>query len=115
MFSNYFNPVSEAIIDFKSKLNQNQIGSHVTCYYDDVFPDINNTDIAIIIVPENRGSSIKLESSAYFSFRKSFYSLFRGNWQFRIKDFGDLKLGNDLRDTYFALNDIISKVTSEIG
>ena len=113
MFSNYFNPVPEEIISFKENLNQNTIGFHVSCYHSDSFPDFNNSDIAIIFVPENRGAADKLEYNSYLEFRKSFYSLFKGNWKFRIIDFGDLKLGSDLKDTYFALNDIVSNLLSQ--
>jgi len=112
MFSNYFHPVSSEISDFKRQLNQNTIGFHVDCY-DDAFPDIEKTDIALIIVPENRGGVKKIENNSYFEFRKAFYSLFQGNWNFRITDFGNLKSGSQLKDTYFALNDIISALLSQ--
>ena len=113
MFSNYFHPVSDHIIDFKNTLNQNQIGFHVNCFNNNLFPDLNNTDIAIILVPENRASLVHVESVSFHKFRKSFYGLFKGNWDFRITDFGDLKLGNDLKDTYFVLNDIVSHLLSQ--
>ena len=113
MFSNYFEPVSEEILDFKSKLNQNSLGFHISCYDGNIFPNIENTDIALIIVPENRGSRIKLTPNSYIDFRKAFYKLFQGNWKFRITDFGDLKPGLELQDTYFALNDIVSSLLSQ--
>ena len=113
MFSNYFDPVSKNVIDFKSALNQNQIGSSLVCYSPNEFPDIGNIDIAIIIVPENRGSSIPIEFNSYLDLRRSFYSMFQGNWQFRIADFGNLRLGDDLKDTYFAINDIVSNLLSQ--
>jgi len=113
MFSNYFESVSKEILDFKSKLNQNSLGFHISCYDGDAFPDIETTDIALIIVPENRGSRIKLPPNNYINFRKAFYNLFQGNWKFRIADFGDLKPGLELKDTYFALNDIIASLLSQ--
>ena len=113
MFANYFEPVSKEILDFKSKLNQNSLGFHISCYDGNTFPDIETTDIALIIVPENRGARIKLTPNTYINFRKAFYNLFSGNWKFRITDFGDLKPGLDLKDTYFALNDIVSSLLSQ--
>ena len=113
MFSNYFSPVSQDVLAFKETLNQNQIGFNIDCYAGDQFPDINNIDIALIIVPENRGSVSDLESSSYLQFRKSFYHLFQGNWKLRISDFGDLKAGDNLKDTYFALRDIVSHLLSQ--
>ena len=113
MFSNYFNPVDKDIIDFKKQLNQNQLGFSIKCYDTVSFPDIDHADIALIVVPENRGSIKKLAKSSYVEFRKSFYSLFRGNWNFRIIDFGNLKSGDEIKDTYFALTDIISNLLSQ--
>tara|TARA_B100001250_G_C19778360_1_gene780667 strand:- start:101 stop:1273 length:1173 start_codon:yes stop_codon:yes gene_type:complete len=113
MFSNYFDPVSQEIIDFKSQLNQNTIGFHVTCYHGEYFPDIENIDIALIVVPENRGSTDVLSNNSYIDFRKAFYQLFQGNWKFRITDFGDFKSGLDVQDTYFAINDLVSSLLSQ--
>jgi len=113
MFSNYFQPVPSAVIDFKDHLNQNQIGFSVKCFHNDSFPDIDSADFAIIIVPEYRGSVINVDTDRYIEFRKSFYSLFKGNWNFRLLDFGNLKPGASLKDTYFALNDVISNLLSQ--
>ncbi len=113
MFNNYFDPVSSDLISFKETLNPNAIGFHVDCYNGDSFPDIEHADIALIIVPENRGGKSEVVIDSYDGFRKSFYQLFRGNWKFRIMDFGNLKSGSNIKDTYFALNDIISSLLSQ--
>ena len=107
MFSNYFDPVSQDVVDFKSQLNRHSLGSHIECYHGDFFPNIDSSDIALIIVPENRGRVKKMPTSSYSQFRKAFYGLFKGDWEYRIVDFGNLKPGSELKDTYFALNDII--------
>ena len=115
MFSNYFDALPQAFLDFKNQLNKNTIGFHVQCYENEIFPDIEQTDIALIVVPESRGSSFNLEQNetAYIDFRKGFYNLFRGSWKLRISDFGNLKCGMSLKDTYFALNDIVSSLLSQ--
>ena len=113
MFSNYFEPISSSLIDFKSQLNQNQVGFNVECYHDDMFPDIDSADFAIIIVPENRGSIVNIKPDSYDDFRKSFYALFKGSWNFRLLDFGNLKPGSNVNDTYFALNDVVSNLLSQ--
>ena len=115
MFSNYFDALPQAFLDFKNQLNKNTIGFHVQCYENEFFPDIEQTDIALIVVPESRGSSFNLEQNetAYIDFRKGFYNLFRGSWKLRISDFGNLKCGMSLKDTYFALNDIVSSLLSQ--
>ena len=45
--------------------------------------------------------------------RESFYSLYVGNWKLRILDLGDLKLGEEIKDTYFAITDLISNLISD--
>ena len=111
MFINYFNPISDSFNSFKENLNQNQIGFHVQAYYED-FPDIDRADVALIFVPENRGGGENSKIDCV-KLRESIYALFQGDWKFRIVDFGDLKLGNNLKDTYFALNDLVSNLLSQ--
>jgi len=45
--------------------------------------------------------------------RKAFYNLFKGNWSCKIVDFGNLNLGQNLDDTYFAITDIVSNLISQ--
>ena len=113
MFSNYFDPVSQDVVDFKAQLNRHSLGSYIECYHGDFFPNIDNSDIALIIVPENRGRVKKMSASSYSQFRKAFYGLFKGDWEYRIVDFGNLRPGSELKDTYFALNDIVSSLLSQ--
>ena len=64
MFSNYFSPVSKSVLSFKETLNQNQVGFNIDCYSGGEFPDIHNIDIALIVVPENRGLVNHVEPSS---------------------------------------------------
>lgn len=113
MFSNYFEPVSNDIVTFRQQLNSNTIGAHINCYDGDHFPNFEDSDVAIIVVPEYRGGNLSFSKDVCDKFRKAFYSLFCGRWKLRIIDFGNLKLGSDVKDTYFALNDIISSLLSQ--
>ena len=114
MFSNYFEPLTEDFVSFQSQLNKNQLGYKLNYYYNESFPDIDTADIAFIFVPDNRGANkLNNDTVSYLALRKSFYRLFKGNWNFRMLDLGDLKLGNDVKDTYFALTDIVSNLLSQ--
>ncbi|MBF25357.1 MAG: arginase [Flavobacteriales bacterium] len=113
MFANYFDPLSVEILDFKEQLNPNTIGSSVQCFKKNSFPSIDTAEIALIIVPEYRGGKNKIINNSYNEFRKAFYTLYKGNWDYRIVDFGNLKSGSTLNDTYFALNDVISSLLSQ--
>ena len=114
MFSNYFEPLTEDFVLFQSQLNQNQLGYKLNYYSNESFPDIDTADIAFIFVPDNRGANtLNNDTGSYLELRKSFYRLFKGNWGFKMLDFGNLKLGNDVKDTYFALTDVVSNLLSQ--
>ena len=114
MFSNYFNPVSNKVSRFKESSKPGTIGDSITIYSEDNFPDFQKAEIAIFGVNDYRGvlfdTDFKLDMDAI---RESFYGLYVGNWNLRILDLGDLILGDDLSDTYFAMTDLISNLISD--
>jgi arginase family enzyme len=72
-------------------------------------PDLANIDIAIIGVSEYRNGKNSLdENFSLNEIRKTFYSLYPGNWSVNIADLGDLILGETVADTYLAMQSIIS-------
>jgi len=64
------------------------------------------TDIAIIGVPEDRNSKNKGCSSAPDEIRKELYKLYTPS-EVNIVDFGNLKQGKNVNDTYFALTELV--------
>ncbi len=77
------------------------------------FPDLENVDIAIIGVNEERNA---LNNSgcalAPDSVRKYLYELFRGGNNLKIADLGNIHKGNTIDDTYFALTSIVAELVS---
>ena len=114
MFSNYFNPVSNNALRLKENSKPGTIGDSITIYSEGNFPDFQRAEVAIFGVNDYRGvlfeTDFKLDMDAI---RESFYGLYVGNWNLRILDLGDLILGDDLSDTYFALTDLISNLISD--
>jgi len=114
MFSNYFYPVSSEILELKKNAVPGTIGEAITVFSNDDFPDFQKAEVAIFGVDENRGIINKESVTMHMdSIRQSLYSLFIGNWKVRILDLGDFKLGEELRDTYFAITDLISNLISD--
>ena len=70
------------------------------------FPEIQGCKIAIIGLEETRNAFFPVIVYQLADFRKSFYQLFPGNWNFKICDLGDLPNGETPEDTYFALKEI---------
>ena len=102
----YFSPIKDLQEDYE----EDQIGGFIQAYHN-TFPEIKSGSIAIIYVPENRGSNLEEADNTSSNFREALYRLHTGkNWKKDFYDLGDIKPGNELKDTYFAL----SKVASEL-
>jgi len=67
---------------------------------------LKNSDIVILSVPEYRASENFSEKYSN-NIRTEFYKLFKSSGNEKIYDLGDLKLGNTLSDTYFALQEVV--------
>ena len=102
----YFSPV-----DVTGEWHEDQIGSKIVTNHSS-FPEIQKNSCALIYVPEFRGfknSDIKQEIQS--KFRESIYELQIGtNWKSNIYDLGDILPGQDLKDTYFALSQVVSEL-----
>ena len=114
MFSNYFNPVSKDVLKFKESSKPGTIGDSITIYTEGHFPDFQKSEVAIFGVNDYRGVLFEADFNLDMdAIRESFYALYVGNWNLRILDLGDLILGEDLSDTYFAISDLISNLISD--
>ena len=102
----YFSPIKDLQDDYE----QDQIGGFIQAYHNS-FPEIKSGSIAIIYVPENRGSNLEEAEITSSNFRKALYPLHTGkNWKKDFYDLGDIKPGNELKDTYFALSMVASEL-----
>jgi formiminoglutamase len=102
----YFTPIS---FD-RENYQKEQIGGCISAFTDE-FPSIDSGSIAILYVPENRGSRTKQDQKTSSDFRKSFYQLYKGkNWNKSIFDLGDILPGNELKDTYLALSNVVAEL-----
>ena len=108
MFLEYFSPVKFEIIDYVNKLDNNQLGSKLKINGRDNLNSFESLDIVIFSVNEYRfNSGIRKSFNANKDFRKKLYSLYYGNWDLNIYDFGDLENGHLVSDTQFALSKIL--------
>ena len=77
--------------------------------YVDDFPSIENINIAIVGIGEDR-NAINNEGCGLAAdyVREHLYKLYQGNYTVKIADLGNVKKGNTVRDSYFALSDVLS-------
>ena len=109
----FFAPVSDPSIDLVYSGQSDSLAS-VTWVYsiNSGFPDIQNAKVAIIGVPEYRGSAFNRNlKSGTAAVREHLYRLKKHAGEgVRMIDLGDLLPGENVSDTYFALAEIIAEL-----
>ena len=106
----FLEPVDHGILNLIEGLTSQQLGSKVVFHTKEQFPDLNKINIAFIGVLENRGSGKATEIVSLSSIRKELYGMFPGNWDASIADLGDIRAGNTIEDSYFALRKVVSNL-----
>lgn len=102
----YFTPIKKS----QENYEDDQIGGLIKTYHSE-FPDIKSGSIAIFYVPENRGSMNGESESNSVGFRDAFNRLHVGkSWKKDIYDLGDILPGKELKDTHFALSNVVSEL-----
>lgn len=107
---NFLTPVSDTVLAHKEMTAQQALGKKIKIHSrQEGIPDINDVQIAIIGVKENRNDVNYIGEKINFdSIRKTLYSLFPGNWNSKIADLGDIEPGETVEDTYFAIRTAIT-------
>lgn len=101
----YFEPIENLILNYSEEKHQQRLGEIIVCNQaDKPFPSIENADIAIIGVEEDR-NAIDNDGcrNAPDTIRHFLYKLFPSNHTPTIVDLGNIKKGHTINDTYFAL------------
>jgi arginase family enzyme len=106
----FLHPVNNNVIAYVESLTSQNLGSKVVFHSETEFPDLNQVQLAIIGVLENRGDATQTEKVDLTAIRKEFYSLYPGNWQNTIADLGDIFAGEELSDTYFAVKSVVASL-----
>ncbi|WP_298310335.1 formimidoylglutamase [uncultured Aquimarina sp.] len=106
----FLSPVSEIVAAHVALLPDQSLGKQIKVHTSDYgVPDLDDVDLAVIGVRENRNDIDFLGEDLYFdTIRKSLYDLFPGNWDTSIVDLGDIISGEEVSDTYFLMKDILS-------
>ena len=106
----YLNPVDEALLAHAKMQPIQTLGQLIEIHTaQNGFPEILNKKIAIIGVQESRASVGNYGSGSNLDeIRKELYKLYSGNWPVSVTDLGNIKEGNTIEDTYFALQNLLS-------
>ncbi len=106
----FLSPVNDSIVAHIELLADQTLGNQIEIHtVEGGIPNLDKVDVAIIGVRENRNDTNYIGEQINFdSIRKSFYDLYSGNWYTKIVDLGDIKSGNEVSDTYYLIQEVIS-------
>ena len=106
----YFDPVDPVVFDFSDPSGRQRFGDIIDTYYQtNRFPELEQVDIAILGIDEDRRAYNNEGCGMAPDFvRKRFYSLFPGNSKIKMADLGNIKRGHSIDDTYFAIKMAVS-------
>jgi len=108
--SDFFTPVNIHQTGKNHDFLSSQLGSVVRIYQDD-FPDLEEIDIAIFgVLDDRRSVNNQGCAAAANAFRKKFYQLHQGDYTARIADIGDIQKGHSVSDTYVAIKTVVSEL-----
>ena len=110
MNQDFLTPVEEAVLAHLALQPSLCMGNTIRVYSEEEgFPDLENVQIAIFGVQEDRNSEGNYGCGKNLHFiRTKLYQLFPGNWKTEIADLGNVLKGNSVTDTYYAVSEIIS-------
>jgi formiminoglutamase len=105
----YFEPIQLKGYQISEKTHRKLLGDVVQAFHKPGdFPSLDQADIAIIGVGEERNSFFNNGCGlAPDSIRKEFYKLHQGNFTLKLVDLGNIQHGHRIEDTYFALTAVL--------
>ena len=108
----FLEPVSEKCFAPSHRPGKKTLGETLGIFRnEDTFPDLEGVDLALVGVKEERGAVDNKGCADGVDYvRKAFYQLFNHWPQLKIIDIGNVKIGKELNDTYFAFNQVLTEL-----
>ena len=100
----FLSPVEDKLLAHNLMLPEQVIGRNLQIHTQQQgFPDLKNVSVAFLTI----GSRLPSKESIHVRFRRQFYALFSGNWDFTCADLGVIKPGERDEDTLFAIQTLV--------
>ncbi|MBD1430633.1 formimidoylglutamase [Sphingobacterium litopenaei] len=115
--ADFFSPIKLSDFTSKEEYLNSQLG-RIIQRYEDEFPNWEDEEhrpnLAIIGVEEDRVAvNNKGTAKAPNAVRKHLYDLYQGDYKTRIVDFGNIKAGESINDTYAALKLVVEELVKK--
>ena len=110
--SMFLEPVSVKCFAETTRPGKNTLGETIDIYRnEDNFPDLENVQLALLGIKEERGAVDNRGCGDGIDYiRKSLYQLFNHWEDLKIVDLGDVRTGNEISDTYYAVNQVLTEL-----
>ena len=108
MNQDFLTPIEDSLAVHLASQSSACLGKKIQIHsHQEGFPDLENVQIAIFGVNEDRNSQDNFGCGEdLFIVREKLYQLFPGKWHTNIADLGTIEKGNQVSDTYFAVKEI---------
>ena len=108
----FLEPISDKCFAQSHRPGKKTLGETITIFRsENAFPDFEGYDLALVGVKEERGAiDNKGCADGVDLIRKALYQLFDHWPQLQIVDLGNVKTGNEVNDTYFAVNQVLTEL-----
>jgi formiminoglutamase len=112
MNQDFLAPIKDSVIAHLVLQPSSCLGQNIQIYsVEEGFPDLENVQIAILGVQEDRNSQDNFGCGEDLHLiRNKLYQLFPGKWHTNIADIGNIKKGSQVSDTYFAVKEIVTSL-----
>ena len=112
MNPDFFTPIDDSLAAHLVSQSSACLGKKIQIHsHQEGFPDLENVQIAIFGVNEDRNSQDNFGCGEDLdAIRTKFYQLFPGKWHTNIADLGTVEKGDQVSDTYFAVKEIIASL-----
>ena len=113
--SMFLEPVPDKCFTANVRPGKNTFGETLTIYRDEEdFPELAGYQLALIGIKEERGAVDNhgcADGADYI--RQAFYQLFNHWTEIKIVDLGNVKTGQEISDTYYALNQVLTELMKQ--
>lgn len=108
----FLDPISENCFSKTFRPGKNTLGETIAIYRsEDAFPNLEGVNLALVGVKEERGAIDNRGCADGVDYvRKALYPLFNHWPQLNIIDIGNVKIGKEINDTYFAFNQVVTEL-----
>ena len=107
----FLKPLSSGVVNFIADLPIHAVGKNIDLHTSVNVPELKEGMLVLLSVTESRNNVNRSEFDPNFdAVRTKFFALAKGDWNFELADIGEVVSGNSVKDTYFAIKEVIAQL-----